>query len=309
MRVTVHSAPPPEAVELLRRTTWGTPGGVRYQQVHHDWSRLVDAEILLFHSEAGEVVATQTLTPGPWGFLRQLLAVAPERQGEGWGKHCMRWVRAHYEPRLGPGQVLLGTIETTNRRSYSAAVDAGYSQVATYEARTFTRRWPRASSRVRPAGPDDLDWMLAAHGSPTWSVADRSLRTEEVFVLEEGGQPVAAVQAVLHQWRIVELAGSELLRRALSVVAGVSADDFGYLGLHTAVGEAAPLQELVEHVLAHHDVHAAMLVTDADDARWRQVARAMSWGVAGRAAGAVPVAVMASGPVQGPLDYPLCFSV
>ena len=273
----------PEFLALLERTIWGTEG-LRYYS--HDLEEALSVVPELRTVElriGGRLVGgyalgfkqVQTNSGSLDAVHRMFLAVEPSSGGKGYGRLLMEATRQRFlEDARGP-VMLYGYIEEDNTRSCSIAKKVGYQPIGSFEAKLYSRLWPRDCGDVdKLADSSELAPLLSAQYAGHALVdLDQSLDGEACWVLRRAGQVVAALQAMPRRWTIVDLAGPQgwlvlqLLPRLPILGRLLRGQSFEHLAVsnrYVREGYEADYYVLLEALLARHGLHAAMAFADLD---------------------------------------------
>jgi GNAT superfamily N-acetyltransferase len=291
VRITVSPQAGAETVRLLEGTIYGT-SGPRYQHTGQAQKAHEIAGPRYFEAWAGTTLAgtyclserTVQTPAGPvTGFYGRYLSVHPGHGGKGYGRLLKREAVACVESHTPQPHVFYSYIEEANGRSMRLSTGAGFADLATLEALLFSRPYPKPHARVSrlPADryPEMRQRLQTAYASYTLVQFERLFYGGHYFVLEEGNEIVAGVQANPVRWRIVDmpgLAGKLVMHVAphLPVLGRlVNPDRYAFAALEALCvlpGREAALLTLLEGVLAELGYTSALLMADvhAPVARW-----------------------------------------
>ena len=307
LSITISRLPDPRADALYAAAIWGSPGGLRYRTPGpFQWDWLPNHHLLLAHRE-GQVVGGYVITPRKWGFLRTLLAVHPQQVGTGVGRALVAHAHAVFTPQLTKGQVMLGTIEHTNARSLSLS-RRHYQEVGRFEILTITRRWPGRLAGCRRGTLEEFTRNVPETGV-LWNDLPQTFDPSGAFVLTRDGEPVAGVVARVQQLHLLALPGLQTLYLALlPLLLGTPRSVFRYVALHHWWGDPADYGALWTHAMAEMGVTAAMATGDVTSPLWPQILAQVPRGLAGRLVPPQSLAIMATGPLPGPIAFTPLFA-
>ena len=284
------------------RVTWGSPGGLQYRLLRPpQWTRLPANSLILKAHREGHLVGGYVLARQSWGWLRILLAVAPEEQGQGVGRalveHAAAWgAKAQH--------TMAGTIETTNRRSLEMSLKAGYQPVAHLEVRTFTRWRPRPVAGVRRATALDrphLVEQLRLQGHD-WFEPDQ-VDVDECWVTEDLR---AGVQLTPQLWAITSIGLPSILDRPVLAslpLLGIRPRHFQFATGHLWWGDATRWSGVFEHAMRIANLQAIVLTGDETSNGWKEILGAVNMGVVGATIGDESMEVTATQAFAAPLVF------
>jgi RimJ/RimL family protein N-acetyltransferase len=280
-----------EAVSLLKQTIYGT-SGPRYQHTGQEQKAHEIAGPLFFEAWAGTALAgtyclseriVRTPTGAITGFYGRYLSVDPRYGGKGYGRLLKREAVAFVEQNTPRPHVFYSYIEEANGRSMRISSEEGFSVIGTLEAILFSRPYPRVSPQVSRLSADKYDvirqLLESAYQPYTLVQFDRLFYGQNYFVLEEGGEIIAGVQANPVRWRIVDMPGisGKLIMHIvphLPVVGRlVNPEQYKFAALeaiYVKPGREKALLQLLESVLAGFGFTSALLMADvqAPVAQW-----------------------------------------
>jgi GNAT superfamily N-acetyltransferase len=286
----------------MQSAIFGTVGGPRYQLLHQpEWRRLPDNSRIVAAHDGPHLVGALVLSEDSFGLLGLLLAVNPDRQGEGIGR---RLLTKALEVAEAEGKALAGTIECENQRSHRLATSTGLRPVAHLKSRTFTRSRPR-NRHMRRATPDDLPHIQAAlkEQSLDW-YSDAHLDVTECWVTPDLD---AGVQLMPQRWALVALGGMPLpvdkMTRRLLPLVGIQPRDFVFATAHNWWGTPARWQELFEHAMHTDNLQAIVVTGDEQAPPWKALVGHTRMGTIGTLVGSNTMDVVATAPFSRPLAF------
>ncbi|MVM33881.1 GNAT family N-acetyltransferase [Spirosoma sp. HMF4905] len=276
----------PAAVDLLKRTIYGTRG-VRYQHTNQETKINDLVKPLFFHlRQADRLIGTycldeRTLEMGSvqtTGFYGRYLAVEETYSGKGYGRLLKQQAMTYVEQQTPSPFLFYSYIEAKNVRSVAISQKEGFQSVATLKTYFFRRYSPVQDKRFSVATANDLH-----HIQPVLNQVYRSYRFKtfahigyqnQYFVLKEQGQIVAGVQANPVCWRFYQMPGvmGWVLMNLVPLVSATrrffnpARNEFVVMeGLYYQKGRPELLRILLESVLAHFGLHSAMCEIDQSD--------------------------------------------
>ncbi len=291
VRITMSRQAGAETVRLLEETIYGT-SGPRYQHTGQAQKAHEIAGAHYFEAWNGTTMAgtyclserTVRTPAGPvTGFYGRYLSVHPNHGGKGYGRLLKKEAVAYVARHTPQPHVFYSYIEEANDRSMRLSAGEGFSDLATLEAILFSRPYPKKSARVSRLSaaryPEMRQRLESAYEPYTLVQFERLFYGGHYFVLEEGGEIVAGVQANPVRWRIVDmpgLSGKLIMRVAphlpvLGRLVNPNRYTFAALeALYVRPGRETALLTLLESVLAALGCTSALLMADvhAPVAQW-----------------------------------------
>jgi GNAT superfamily N-acetyltransferase len=271
-------------IHLLKDAVYGT-SGPRYRQRSQEEKlpHLTGPRFFELYTGSAQV-ATYCLsermvrTPAGEipGFYGRYLAVHPEHGGKGYGNLLKQQAVAYTERQLGAQpHVFYSYVEAANGRSMRISARNDFADRFTLEALLFSRLYPKPDSRAHrlsPAQIPALQQMLNAHyGDHTLVTLDQIGYGGNYFVLREGEEIIAGVQANPVRWQICSMPGlsgkliMHLFPRWGLTRRLVNPADYRFAaleGFYVKAGREPELIPLLEAVLAHLRLTSAMAVLD-----------------------------------------------
>jgi len=218
-RILRSKAPSPETIAMLDATVWGSRSSrYRILGVEEKLRRLRDPSFFTLH-EADQEISVIVLDfcrksvlgreCGAYHFV--MAATAPERRNEGLAATLLDAVKTHaIETVVRPG-LGFALVEATTEFSLRLSDRIGHAIEATVPLTFFTRFGPRDDPAVQQAAPEDavqiVEELQSAYADHELADFPASVRTEEYFLLWDGGRIVAGAQAELLRWSVVEIPG------------------------------------------------------------------------------------------------------
>ncbi len=279
---TIH----PAAVDLLKRTIYGTKG-VRYQHTNqetkiHDLSK----PLFFYLRKAGELIGTYCLderilsleSTQAAGFYGRYLAVDETHSGKGYGRLLKQQAIAYVEQHTPAPFLFYSYIEGKNARSIAISQKEGFRSVAILKTYFFRRYSPIQDKRFSQATAADLRQLQPLlrqfYQSYRFKTFAQIGYQNQYFVLKEQGQIVAGVQANPVAWRFYQMPGvmGWVLMNLVPLFSvsrrffNPARNEFAVLeGFFFQKGRPELLPVLLESVLAHYGLHSAMCEIDQQD--------------------------------------------
>ena len=290
----------PEIPRLLEKVAWGTEGA-RY--------KLVDIAPTLRHlpnptyitlKKENQLVALRLYIEkqAQWNreplhsFYHSFFAVDPNFKGQGYGKMLARATADTLKQKLGARGIIYCHVETDNLQSLRISESMGYQRVGRFHAMSFSRFFPKPSPRLRKLAPAEKSAVLRVlteqyvdHALTDFPL---SLRPESFYILADGDQILAGLQAEPQHWKILSLAGAggavaiHALPRIPLVRELFNPNCFEFLKFGNVFFEQdrpEAAYALMEAVLALHNRKTAMMFWDKGSPVYQQIAGAGRFGV------------------------------
>jgi GNAT superfamily N-acetyltransferase len=286
LRLTVSSVPDPAALDLLKRTIYGTTG-IRYQHTNQ-LTKAKDLKDPLFFQlwRSGQLVGlycldrrmTDLSTEPVLGFYGRYLTVDQAHAEQGYGRLLKQQAIAYVEETTSSPFLFYSYIEGKNARSVNISEKEGFASITRLNTYFFRRLWPQKDKRVEPATAAQLEQIQILLSRYYAKYSLKSFANigyqGNYFVLAESGQIVAGIQANPVCWRIMQMPSKwgdlfisvaphvPLVRRLFNP------DEFAFAaleGLYLAKGREDLLPVLLESVLAQTGLYSAMWQIDERD--------------------------------------------
>lgn len=314
--IEVRHVPDQSAIDLLKRTVYGT-AGVRYQQTGQQAkaSHLRKPHFFYLYQQRQLIGlyclderAIPLVSGHVAGFYGRYLAIDDSQKGNGYGQLLKREAVSYVE-RHATGPVLFYSyIEEKNTRSLAISQKQGFHSVATLRTFIFRRHSPEVDSRFERLNQSELSTMVAlldnAYRGYRFKTFAHIGYQSNYFVLKEGNELVAGIQANPVCWRFKQMPGvggwvtmnllplTSLTRRYFDPV------QYRFLvpeGLYLKQGREDLLYVLLESTLAHFGLHSILFQVDEKDPLTALLARRESGLLSGFQPVRTHVMVKASG--------------
>jgi GNAT superfamily N-acetyltransferase len=273
-------------IALLKRTAYGT-NGVRYQHTGQEQKIHQLRKPLFFQLVQGEELIglyclderyVQAGNQHVAAFYGRYLAVDDRHQGKGYGRllkqEAIRYVEQHATTPL----VFYSYIEEKNARSLAISLREGFRSVAILKTFIFRRYSPQTDPRFRQAAPQQIDGirnlLQPAYANYTFKNFAHIGYQSNYFVLQEGNEIIAGIQANPVRWRFLNMPGlgGWAMMHLLPVLSATrrffNPANFAFVvleGLYLKQGAEGSLYALLESVLAHFGLHSALWQIDTND--------------------------------------------
>jgi hypothetical protein len=173
-----------------------------------------------------------------------------------------------------PEHLYYAYIDKGNTRSEAFVKSFGFEKVGSFVSLVFSRFRPRLSVKVQQLSPEE--WLafkpeLLAFYQDHMLVSDENLfYKQQYFVVREGGEIVAGLQATAEKWRVFDMPGwaGKVMMKAFPrsrVLSKIFHPDYQFAaveGIYFKPGYEKMLGALLEHVLAFHGVYSVVLCLD-----------------------------------------------
>ena len=274
-----------EAVELLKRTLYGT-SGLRYQQTGQDkkigqlynpsFFHLYESGILKgLYCLDNRVVSCPFGTVN--GFYGRYFAIDESAQGKRYG-HLLEITAENYiEQTVKEPYLFYAFIEDKNARSLAVFKRNKFSSIAQLRTFVFRRLKPKLDKRVSRISAGDLptlysllstyyeNYSLKAFGKINYQ--------GDYFILKEAGQILAGVQANPVRWQFAAMLGwggkfLMYILPSLPYFNRLFKPNYTFLaleGMYFAPGREDLLETLLESVLASNNLYSALIQIDTRD--------------------------------------------
>lgn len=274
------------AVALLKSTVYGTKG-VRYQQTGQEEKIGQLLKPLFFQLYQKEkLIGMYCLDERPIsvthgsirGFYGRYLAVDELHKGLGYG-HLLKQEAIQYVESHKDGAILFYSyIEEKNTRSLAISRKQGFHSAAVLKTFIFRCHSPQTDPRFTRLEPSQLNDMLQLLNDTYQGYSLKTLThigyQSNYFVLKEGDEIVAGIQANPVCWRFLHMPGLSgwLMMNLLPIVSVTrryfNPTNYRFIvpeGLYLKKGRESLLHVLLESVLAHFGLHSALFQIDEKD--------------------------------------------
>jgi GNAT superfamily N-acetyltransferase len=266
-------------------------------QVERVLSRIPDPHYLSLETAAGEVAAVivsgrkTTIVAGRpcAAFHIAMVAVDANHAGKGLGVLISKHAKEFLFGLLGTEGLVYAYVESTHHKSIELHERLGYRRICDITARPFIRINPSAKAILRLEEHDrlgvvaDLFRLYKDHALVDFN---ESVRAEEFFCIDNHTTGVGA-QASLMNWSFEHLAGFadfvalRLLPALPMIEHTFNPHDLNFIRVgNILLDQTAPhLNDLLEGLLSHFDVHMAMLFLDKRSAINKTILGSVDWGI------------------------------
>jgi ribosomal protein S18 acetylase RimI-like enzyme len=295
-----NSELPTGAVSLLEKVMWGSDGA-RYtltdieptllQLPHSSYLTLEKDQQLIGLRMFLEKQAQWDSNPLQ-SFYHSFFAIDPEEKGKGYGKQLAEATVKNLRQKLGAKGLIYCHVEADNLRSLRIAESLGYQHIGDFSAMTFSRFFPKASGCLKKLMPAQVPQVLTRlkdqYSQHALTDFPLSFRSEDYYVLQKEGGFRAGVQVGHQRWKIHHLAGAGgaialyALPRIPLLRDLFNPQNFNFLKFgNIFFNENHPedIFELMEAVLAQHQLKTAMMFWDKQSPIYQKMTSAGRFGV------------------------------
>ena len=285
--ILVKKVADPSAVDLLKRTVYGT-NGVQYQHSGQEQKINQLQNPLFFHLFHDNTLAgiyclderkiNISAEVAVSGFYGRYLSVAGNYQGKGYGRlvkvEAVRYVENH----LNTPCIFYAYIEEKNTRSLRISASEGFTSIATLKTFVFRRYSPKIDFRfTRLAGLEKtalITRLKHYYRNHVFTTFTKIGYQDNYFVLKENNEIIAGVQANPVCWNFSSMPGNVgWLMMHIFPLFSVTRRFFNpkqyqfvaLEGIYFKEGYEDGFAVLLESVLAHFGYHSALLQIDIND--------------------------------------------
>ncbi|MBC8153933.1 MAG: hypothetical protein H7Z72_13570 [Bacteroidetes bacterium] len=271
------------AIDLLKRTVYGTVG-VRYQQTGQQekvshlqkpfYFHLYQHQQLIGLYCLDERVIPLVSGHVP-GFYGRYLAIDDSQKGNGYGQLLKREAVSYIELQVTGPVLFYSYIEEKNTRSLAISQGQSFQSVAALRTFIVRRHSPSVDSRFERLDPSELSTLLAllndAYRGYRFKTFAHIGYQSNYFVLKEGHEIVAGIQANPVCWRFNQMPGvggwvtMHLLPLISLTRRYFDPAHYRFLvpeGLYLKPGREELLGVLLESTLAHFGLHSMLFQVD-----------------------------------------------
>ncbi|GAB4015640.1 hypothetical protein [Spirosoma koreense] len=287
LRIVVKKTANSAAVTLLKRTVYGS-NGIRYQHTGHSNKINQLNNPFFFHLFKNEdLVGVYCLDERPIagfdgqpvaGFYGRYLSIDAPQQGKGYGRLLKLQAVNYIKSKAKKPLVFYSYIEEQNTRSLRISNREGFTAAAILKTFVFRRYSPKIDSRFarllaadKPILLAELRSFYATHQLTTFAKIGYQ---NNYFVLKEGNEILAGVQAIPVCWNFSSMPGASgwMMMHVLPIFSATrrffNPHQYAFLaleGIYLSKGQEELLPILLESTLAHFGYHSALLQIDTKD--------------------------------------------
>ncbi|MFI5151332.1 MAG: GNAT family N-acetyltransferase [Bacteroidia bacterium] len=313
-RIIVEEKPHSNAIAMLHATLWGTNGPIfehldtREKVVHLSGSLAFTLE------KKGRTIGTCTVLERDiridgknyktW--YGRYFAVDKDFQGKIFGNLLLKYMKEYLEKISDMPTIFYAYVDQTNLRSGKLLRHTGFQVIRNFETTIFSRIYPKKDKRVSRIKREDRDGVLhllkTQYSKDTFFNSDNLFFQDNYFVLKEGEDIIAGVQASRVNWRIKSLPGfsGKIMIKVLPHVPFISRlfnpEKFRFAafeGIYCKEGREDELFRLMESACAELQLCTGMVWMDPDSALNRRVKKAGDWGLMDKMQNDLPAHVVA----------------
>jgi GNAT superfamily N-acetyltransferase len=276
----------PDGISLLGRTIYGTHG-VRYQHTGQEqkvkqlknaffFHLLHDGELIGLYclDERDVELATRTVK----AFYGRYLTIGDAYKGKGYGYLLKKAAVGYVEEKFSPPFLFYSYIEEKNVKSLKISQNEGFTSVAVLETFLFRRYAPQLDPRFNRLPTVEMGNQLGLlkeyYKDYSFSAFAHIGHQDNYFVLKEGADVIAGVQANPTRWHFLHMPGVQgwammhlfpLLAPTRRFFNPTNYNFIALEGLYLKKGREDELTVLLEGALAYFRCHTALFQIDTRD--------------------------------------------
>jgi len=300
VQVTMQTSLTAEAVDLIGRTVWGTEGALYVVKDFPETLKLIPGAQYLYLTKNDRLVGlrilvSKTVHSGVRSYqawYHSLFIIDAGERGKGYGKKLAEATLEYCGTRLKGRGFLYAFTEAGNLSSSSIKEAQGYQPVGQFHTTAFSRFFPKRHPRAGQMRPSQKNLMVRRlteqYSEHSLTDFETSVLPAHYYVLMEGDDIIAGVQAEPQHWQIKSLGGfgGIIALRALPympLIRGLfNPESFRFLKLghiYFKSGHAAAAHQLIESVLAEHQLKTGMAYLDKKSPAYKALADAAFFGI------------------------------
>ncbi|MGW8315212.1 MAG: hypothetical protein ACWGNV_06400 [Bacteroidales bacterium] len=330
LTVEVETEPGEELIDHMYSTVLGQPGAMRYQHTDLEERLNVPGEnYFMYLRKAGKMMGsvgfvgrpaeTNGISYDSW-LIRYFSIKAPMRsvptkrkekvdvKGEQKRSTILgKFIQPVFadpfklregDPRPGQPAIIYATIEQNNLRSMNFSTQMGLETIGEMAGFTFSRVYPKISTRMEQLPPGEYDTMRAKiaefYKEYTLFVSDPLFKNGDYYVIREGGRIVAGIQYYPVTWKIIDF-GSAMANWFVRRLSGLrwfkkryNMEQFrmvAFDGIYYEEGYESVLYELMESVIAKTGTYLSMIMVDTKSELYAMFRRQRRFGALHRVLG------------------------
>ncbi len=300
-RIIVEKKPNANAVELLHRTLWGTNGPIfEHLDTHERLIHITDS--LAFSLEKnGKTISTCTVLERDievegkayktW--YGRYFAVDKEYQGKVFGNILLKEMKIYLENLSDLPTLFYAYVDQANPRSRKLLLHTGFKVIRTFRTSVFSRVYPKKDPRVsKIQSAEDVAQVLSLlkkqYENNTFVNFDNLFFQNNYFILKEGNEIIAGIQASITKWKIRKLPGfsGRILIKILPHIPFISRlfnpNDFKFAafeGIYCKNGREKEIFKLMESACAELKLYTGMVWMDSELDLRARIKQAGDWGL------------------------------
>lgn len=309
LTVEAESRPGEEILKHMHQTVMGQPGGLRYHHTNLE-DRLISGEedYFMYLRKSGKMLGsvgfcgrpsvTGGMSHDSW-LIRYFSIKAPmrtvpkkrmekndlkddQKRSSVLGRFMLPVMAEPSQLRDGiqdtdQASIIYAIIDQTNLRSMNFSTQMGLETVGSMAGFSFSRLRPRKSARIEQVEEGEREAILNQirehYKDFTLFYSSSIFKSDDYYMIKEGGRMVAGVQTYPIDWKIVDYGSPmanylvKLLTRIPWVSKRIPPDTVSFLALDAVYcepGQEDVLYELIEGVLERSGNYIAMLMADLE---------------------------------------------
>lgn len=281
--ITVSEQASKEAIDLLKRTVYGTHGP-KYQHMGQEKKCLHISDPYFFNMWVNEKLAGTYCLSGRVvnikigkmkSYYGRYLTIHPPYMGKGYGQILKRKAIEYMENVNKQPYLLYSYIEEHNQRSLKISESERFLNIGKLDTVVFSRLYPKKDKRFQRLDSSALSHMLGlleeAYKDYCLVNFEKVYYEQNYFVLKEQGEIIAGVQANPIEWRIIDLPGlsGKMIIKIVPKIPIVkrlfNPEKYQFVALEALyfkAGREDDLFILLESVIAHFQYTSALIVLD-----------------------------------------------
>lgn len=313
-KIILEDKPNKSAIELLHTTLWGTNGPIF---VHLDTAEKVDhlSKSLAFSLEKnGSTIGTCTvlereITVEGKKYITwygRYFTIDKQYQGSIFGGLLLKHMKAYMESISNLPTIFYAYVDQANPRSSKLLKYIGFEIIRSFETSVFSRMYPKKDKRVTKIQKEDVEPVLALLKKQCdgniFVNFDNLFFQDNYFVLKNGMEVIAGVQASVVKWKINCLPGfsGKVMIKILPHLPFISRlfnpKNFSFVafeGMYCKPGYEKELFTLMESTCAELKLCTGMMWMDPESKLSKRVKNAGRWGIMNKMKEDLPVHVVA----------------
>lgn len=314
-KVTLQHKAGLKAIDLLKRTLWGTKETV-YQHQHTEQNIEKVPNPSFFNLEKQEELigtccfskrstSVNGRTYDSW--YSRYFAIDPQKQGGIFGAMILKQIRTYFEKQTENPSIFYAYVDASNMRSGKLLNYIGFKKIRSFETLTFSRLYPKKDSRVSLIAAKDISTMLSLLQEEYKDYAFCNFENisfeENYFILKKDNEIVAGIHVNMAHWVIRSLAGlsGTIIIKFLPYIPVLSRlfnpKDFRFAafdGVYSKEGDEKELYVLMESVCASLKVSTGLMWLDSESCLYHRIKSAGNWGIMDKLKENIPAYVVAA---------------
>jgi RimJ/RimL family protein N-acetyltransferase len=314
-RVIVEEKPNQDAIELLHTTLWGTNGPIFEHLDTQERVIHLSGSLAFSLEKNGKTIGTCTVLERdievegkPYKtWYGRYFAVDIKHQGKVFGNILLREMKKYLQEVSDLPTIFYAYVDQANPRSRKLLLHTGFEVIRSFETSVFSRMYPKKDARVsKIRSGDDVNNILSLlkkqNENNTFLNFDNLFFQDNYFILKEGDEIVAGIQASITKWKIRKLPGfsGKIIIKVLPHVPFISRlfnpKDFKFAafeGLYCKKGREQEVFKLMESACAELKLFTGMVWMDPETELSKRIKKAGDWGLMDKMREDLPAHVVA----------------